>query len=237
MKEKVFRAHTIILIVCLALSLILNGYLYYRLTILTERHSPTFFSFVFSPTMQNITNGNLYLNLTFDVVEGNLTVRADVNKDSYSPDAVLALQFDSDNNGTIDIRYWEEEDFYVYRFLTDDSQFLLRADNSTTPSDSVLWGWLPDGTIYISSMIPSGFWDQVESPFHYCSYSGSICTFFFTFPTKPTDFNLQYPHGWLNGEHGIQGKLVRVLYGIAPPRCEWPIEDMTVYVPPFNFVE
>jgi hypothetical protein len=102
--------------------------------------------------MQNMTRGNLYLNLTFDVVEGNITVKAEINTDSYNPDAFLALQFDSDANGTIDIRYWPEDGSYYYDFEHDDFQFLLRANNHTSPSMDAYWGWLPDGAVYFGRL-------------------------------------------------------------------------------------
>jgi len=229
-----------VLVVCLVVSLFFNGYLYYQLT---SKHSPTFFSFVFDSTMQKLVNGTLYLNLTFEVVEGNLTVKAEVNAESYNRYAALALQFDSDNNGTIDIRYWPEDDIYVYQFFRDDSQFLLRANNMTRRSWDSYWGWLPDGEIYTCSIF-SGFFEQ-KSPFHTCSYKEGVYTFYFTFPVKPTEFNFDIrinstltptEYSWLDGEHGIQGKLVRVLYGIVPFSGE-PERGRAVYVPPFRFIE
>jgi len=212
------------LTVCLAVSLFFNGYLYYKLTRPLEHYSPTFFSFVFGPTMQNITSGNLYLNLTFDIVEGNLTVKAEVNTDSYNRYAALALQFDSDNNGTIDIRYWPEENFYYYDAAEDDLQFLLRADNETRPSMSTYWGWLPDGTIYCYTMVREPI--DYKSPYHYCIFNDGFYTFHFTYRTN----NPNLPH------FAIQGKLVRVLYGIVPINGS-PAEGMAVYVPPFNFMK
>jgi hypothetical protein len=232
----------VVLSVCLAFSLLLSGYLYYELNKSTEHHS-TFFSFVFSPKMQNLTSGNLYLNLTFDIVKGNLTVKAEVNADSYNEDAFLALQFDSDNNGTIDIRQWkvtlgnETFDIYQYDFSRDDSQFLLGVNNKTRPSDFMFWGWFSNGTIYFSRCLPSSYPWTPESPFHSCTYNNSVYTFYFSFPIEPTPLSSgNCP--WLSGEHGIQGKLVRALYGIEPPSdSEHPEEGMTVYIPPFKFME
>ena len=218
------------LTVCLAVSLFFNGYLYYKLTRSLEHYSPTFFSFVFGPTMQNITSGNLYLNLTFDIVEGNLTVKAEVNAESYNPNAFLALQFDSDNNGTIDIRYWPQDDFYTYQYWRDDLQFLLEANNLTLPSLSEYWGWLPNGTIYLDRSPPFSGWAEEESPFHYCVHTNGIYTFYFTYAINNPD----KPH------YAIQGKLVRVLFGIVSTEgVSWPspAEGMAVYVPPFNFME
>ncbi len=97
------------LVSVLAVSLFLNVYFYLELSKTNpeeETAGSSFFSFVFGPTMQNLSEGNLYLNMTLDVVDGNLTVRAEINSDEYNPKAFLVLQFDSDNNGTIDIRYW-----------------------------------------------------------------------------------------------------------------------------------
>jgi len=224
----------VVLTVCLAISLFFNGYLYYKLTRPSEHHSSKFFSFVFGPTQQNITKGNLYLNLTFDVVEGNLTVKAEVNADEYNSDAFLALQFDSDNNGTIDIPYLPEYDYYDYDFEEDDLQFLLRVNNHTRPSHYLYWGWLPNGTIYFSRVLPSMFRWNPPSMFHICTYNGSAYIFRFTFPIEPTTMELFDT----TGKFGIQGKLVRILYGIEPPsNSEVPEKGMTVYVPPFNFME
>jgi hypothetical protein len=184
--------------------------------------------------MQNITTGNLYLNLTFDTYEGNLTVKAEINADSYDSNAVLALQFDSDNNGTIDIRYWPEYDYYSYEFWRDDLQFLLRANNKTTPSSSDYWGWFPNGTIYFSRILPMSQPYLIESLFHRCLYDGTkrLYTFFFTFPIEPTFFSK-----W-GDEYGIQGNLVRVSFCIEPSGSrEKPERGMAVYVPPFNFME
>jgi hypothetical protein len=216
------------------IALFLEGYFYLKSVEKNSEKEPhsTFFSFVFGPTMQNITSGNLYLNLTFDVVGGNLTVKAEVNADSYNPDAVLALQFDSDNNGTIDIRQQEiiynNETIVLYDYFygIDDLQFLLRANNRTLPSDSTFWGWYANGTIYLSEILPSGFWDR-ESTFHYCICTNGVYTFNFTYPIS----NPKNPHD------AIQGKLVRAFFGVAPPQCGIPLEGMAVYVPPFNFME
>jgi hypothetical protein len=184
--------------------------------------------------MQNMTRGNLYLNLTFNVVEGNITVKAEINTDSYNPDAFLALQFDSDGNGTIDLRYWPKDNTYIYHFGVDDSQFLLRVNNYTTPSEDVYWGWLLDGTIYFSRILPMGSPKLIASPFHYCIFEGGIYTFFFTFP-RSIDFNAGWPY---IAHAGIQGKLVRALFGIEPPSSlQEPEKDMAVYAPPFDFVE
>jgi len=166
------------------------------------------------------------------VVGGNLTVKAEVNAGEYNPNAFLALQFDSDNNGTIDIRYWPEENFYYYRFDEDDLQFLLRVANETTESESAYWGWLPEGTIYFSRVLPSIGPYRIKSPFHNCLYNETkgLYTFLFSFPVEPRFL--------MGGVYGIQGKLVRVLYGIEPPsNVEVPEKGMTVYVPPFKFLE
>jgi hypothetical protein len=230
----------VVLSVCLAFSLLFSGYLYYKLNKSTEHHS-TFFSFVFSPKMgysskmQNLTVGNLYLNLTFDVFEGNLTVKAEINADSYDEYAALALQFDSDNNGTIDPAY----------SFKDDLQFFLRPNNMTRPSQLPYWCWEPDGTIWAcSSFSGDGIFER-ESPFHYCTFDEGKYTFYFTFPVNPTEFDFDIrgdgwvqatANSWMNGVHAIQGKLVRVLYGIVP----WngaPEDGMAVYVPPFKFME
>lgn len=244
MKTGLPKVFILILGLCLVISFVFNGYFFWKLTKTDQQvHHSMFFSFVFGPTMQNITRDNLYVNMTFDVVEGNLTVKTEVNTESYNPDAVLALQFDSDNNGTIDIRYSPEDSTYAYYFGQDDSQFLLRTDNNTTPSRSEYWGWLPDGTIYFSRILPSGYPYLQRSPFHSCLFNNGTYTLLFTFPMKLTHFNSGYPYGWLDGIHGteselpgIQGKLVRVLYGIEPePSMEEPEKGMTVCVPPFDF--
>jgi len=239
MSDKQLRFFAIFLCVCLSIALFFDGYLYFKNVGKSpqEEHHSTFFSFVFGPTMQNITKGNLYLNLTFDTVESNLTVKAEINADSYNPDAVLALQFDSDNNGTIDIPYLPELDYYHYSFKDNDLQFLLRVNNKTTPSTSLYWGWLPNGTIYFSGALPMLYPRLLESPFHMCVYKDGVYTFSFTFPVVPTIFDLNWPYGWLCGEYAVQGKLVRVLYSIEPSVVEVPEEGMAVYVPPFKFTE
>ena len=208
------------LTVCLAVSLFFNGYIYYQLT---SKHSPAFFSFVFDSTMQKLVNGTLYLNLTFEVVEGNLTVKAEVNAESYNRYAALALQFDSDNNGTIDIRYWEELDS-GYFGPGDDLAFFLRPNNETRPTTSIHWYWYPDGRIYACSTFSGGFFER-ESPYHYCTYENSVYTFHFTHRRTHENPNL-----------AIQGKLVRVLYGIVPFNGE-AAKGMSVYIPPFKFME
>jgi len=243
-KEKFpIRFLVVVLAVCLGVSLIVNGYFYVRFSNrLEEGHSPTSFSFVWGPTAQKIVNGTLYLNLTFDVVGGNLTVKTEVNGGAYNPNAVLALQFDSDNNGTIDIP--GEEHDYWYSFDKGDSQFLLRSNNKTRQSNSPYWDWLPNGTIWLGNMLKGVF--EYESVYHFCTYKDGIYTFFFTFPIAPTTFDfdvktngsrISTDYSWLNGEHGIQGKLARILYCIAPPEYAVPQKGMTVYVPPFKFME
>jgi len=208
-----------VLVVCLVVSLFFNGYLYYQLT---SKHSPTFFSFVFDSTMQKLVNGTLYLNLTFEVVEGNLTVKAEVNAESYNRYAALALQFDSDNNGTIDIRYWEEIDF-GYFGPGDDLAFFLRPNNETRPATIEYWYWYPDGRIYTCSIF-KGFYER-PSQYHYCTYENGVYTFHFTHRRTHENPNL-----------AIQGKLVRVLYGIVPFNGG-ALKGMSVYIPPFKFME
>jgi hypothetical protein len=228
----------ITLSVCLLASLLFSAYLYSRLLERQQAHHSTFFSFVFSPTMQNITTGNLYLNLTFDTYLENLTVKAKVNADNYDSNAVLALQFDSDNNGTIGIREGTDEHgdrYYTYFFRTDDLQFLLEANNLTLLSDSTFWGWYADGTIYMARSPPFSGWAELESSFHFCTYENGVYTFNFTFPVEPRAglFGTDLPLG-------IQGSLVRALFAIIPtPGHNWyePPKGMAVYVPPFNFKE
>jgi hypothetical protein len=228
-----------VLICFLLVSLASNVYFYLKDAQEAGRpmHHSSFFSFVIGPSMQNMTRGNLYLNLTFDVVEGNITVKAEINTDSYNPDAFLALQFDSDANGTIDIRYWPEDGSYYYDFEHDDFQFLLRANNHTSPSMDAYWGWLPDGAVYFGRVLPSPYPKQIESPFHTCAYSEGIYTFSFTFSADSAVPNLGWPYGWLHASHGIRGKLVRALYGVEPSLdISFAKKGMTAYVPPFNFM-
>jgi len=233
MEHKTLTVLVVVLAICLTISLGFNGYTYLKLTSDQPPYHITFFSFVFGPTMQNITQGNLYLNMTFDIEEGNLTVKAEVNTDSYNPNAFLALQFDSDNNGTIDIPYRSEEDFYYYTFGENDLQFLLRVDNQTTVSLSEYWGWLPGDRVYFSRILPRTYPYRIESPFHYCLYNRFVYTVIFSFPRSPKFLN----GSWVSGEYGIQGDLVRALYGIESPlSSESPEKGMTVYVPPFNFM-
>ncbi len=233
------------LAVCLVFSLSFVIYDYLSPTGNQPAHHSTFFSFVFDPKSQNLTSGNQYLNLTFDIIEGNLTVKVEVNTEGYNSNAFLALQFDSDNNGTIDVPYVPEADFYFYTFGRNDLQFLLRVNNYTTPSLSDWWGWLPGDRIYFGrGALPNSLPYQIKSPFHYCLYNGGVYTFFFTFPAKPTVCaTATWPYSWLfeGGTIGlppIQGTLVRVLYGIEPPlNSAYPEKGATVYVPPFNFME
>ncbi len=229
--DKFLKTLIAVLAVCLAISLFFNGYVYWKLS--EENNNPmhhsTFFSFVFGSAQQNISAGNLYLNVTFSTAEGNLTVKAEVNAENYSSNAFLALQFDSDNNGTIDI---PEVDAYFYRRC--DLQFFLQADNQTLWSMAPFWGWDANGKIYFGyMMVKMQAW--LKSTFHFCTYNNGIYTFQFTFPIHPTEIAL-----FGNGETGpfsIQGRLVRALFGVTPPRSMEPPEGMTVYVPPFNFVE
>jgi hypothetical protein len=186
--------------------------------------------------MQNITEGDLYLNLTFDTYNGNLTVKAEINADGYDSNAVLALQFDSDNNGTIDIREGTDEHgkYYFYFCRIDDLQFLLEANNLTLPSVSDFWGWYADGTVYMARSPPFSGWAELESSFHFCAYESGVYTFNFTFPVEPT------AELFGEGPFGIQGSLVRALFAIIPtPGANWyePPKGMAVYVPPFNFME
>lgn len=194
--------------------------------------------------MQNLTTGNLCLNLTFDVVKDNLTVKAEINADGFDPNAFLALQFDSDNNGTIDIRQRDivfeggTVTVYEYWFSDDDSQFLLRATNMTTPSKDSFWVWFSNGTIGFGRVVKQT--RIIESPFHKCVYNetNKLYTFSFTFPIYPTEFSFFGSYGWLSGTHAILGRLVRIAYGIEPPSNTEKVEEgMMVYVPPFDYTE
>jgi hypothetical protein len=221
----------VVLVVCLAISLFFDGYFYWKLAEENSRpmHHSTFFSFVFGPSQQNISAGNIYLNLTFDTVEGNLTVKAEVNAENYNPNSFLTLQFDSDNNGTIDI----PQLYYFYGRC--DLQFFLQADNQTLLSMSPSWDWDANGKIYFGYMLilrQSWF----KSTFHFCTYSNGIYVFRFTFPIRPMEI-APFGSGYGTSTLGIQGRLVRALFGIAPLGSMEPAKGMTVYVPPFNFME
>lgn len=222
-----------VLAIALAVSLFFNAYLYLGQKPKEEEHSSTFFSFSWDRFSQKLLNETLYLNLTFDIVNENLTVKAEVYLGYYDPYATLALQFDSDNNGTLDIC----PSWLPYIFYERDRQFFLRANNNTRPSYEDYWRWDADGTIGTNSEWSGSFPYETQSPFHYCVYENGTYTFHFSFPTKPTFFNFtSSPLSLFDGEHAIRGKLVRVLFGIVP----WSRiaeECMTVYVPPFKFME
>jgi len=117
------------ILMILGFSLFFNGYLYYKLTKSLEHRSPTFFSFVWSSEQQNITEGPLYINMTFERVGENLSVIIKINDDDYnalpawSPDKLIIV-FDANGNGTID----DEDVFGYFYWLTANNETI------TTPA-------------------------------------------------------------------------------------------------------
>ncbi len=81
-----------------------------------------------------------------------------------------------------------------------------------------------------------------KTAFHTATFNqtSGLYTFLFTFPINPTTFNFEWGtyNSWLNGEHGIEGKLARVAFGIKGTVLGGqPEKGMAVYVPPFRFME
>jgi len=158
------------LTVCLAVSLFFNGYFYYELTKPAEHQGPTFFSFVWSPEQQNITEGPLYVNMTFERIGNNLSVIIKINDDDYnalpawSPDKLITV-FDANGNGTID-----EEDVFGYFYW-------LTANNETITTPAGL-------NLELLEVHPRPMsCNRGLSKFHTCTFkSGEGYTFNCTFP-------------------------------------------------------
>ena len=167
------------LTVCLAVSLFFNGYLYYELTRPTEHQSPTFFSFVWSPEQQNITEGPLYINMTFERIDENLSVIIKINDDDYHagggeqcPDFLLIVfDFDGDGEADLGMGYW------------------FTSDNRTMTSGS--FGWELEKGVTIAAMLSTRL-----SVLHTCTFkAGEGYVFNCTFPIAGGYFhgNEAYP--------------------------------------------
>jgi len=146
------------LAVGLAVSLFFNGYLYYQLTKPAERHGPTFFSFVWSSEQQKLTEGPLYINMTFERVGDNLSVIIKINDDDYNvskdfyyirPD-MLIICFDSYGN---DSSITPDDTFYHYG---------LRPDNIS------VYAIYLDSELIHHPMGPALGLDK--SDYHYCTF-------------------------------------------------------------------
>jgi hypothetical protein len=196
------------LTVCLAVSLFFNGYLYYELTRPTEHQSPTFFSFVWSSEReQNITEGPLYINMTFERIGENLSVIIKINDDDYNvmdsyggekPDA-LFIVFDSyanDTTGSINLN----DTFYYY---------LLRPDNTTTEGPRLFLDCQLNPHIFMSGL--SSF---KLSDFHTCTFK----------PNEGYMFNCTFP---------IYGKWREIHSDVVTLR--YMDVAGSVYIPPFHF--
>jgi len=162
------------LTVCLAVSLFFNGYLYYKLTRPLEHYSPTFFSFVWSSEQQNITEGTLYINMTFERIGENLSVIIKINDDDYNalydwfdikPDALFICFDFNGNDSSINLN----DTVFCY---------LLRPDNTT------VFGNFVDLELIAHFIGPSLSLD--DSDVHYCTFK----------PNEGYIFNCTFPiHG------------------------------------------
>jgi len=162
------------LTVCLAVSLFFNGYFYYELTKPAEHQGPTFFSFVWSPEQQNITEGPLYVNMTFERIGEILSVIIEINDDDYqcghwtAPDALI-LWFDVNGDGYVG---FDDLPVVSYYWLKPDNTTLSR--RLVNPLDLTLCGAQPQ--------VPPKI---VKSPVHACTFKqGEGYVFNCTFPLK-----------------------------------------------------
>jgi len=163
---------TVVLAVCLVVSLLFNGYFYIMLSNNGDEanYGPAFFSFVWSPEQQNITEGPLYVNMTFERTGNNLSVTIKINDDDYNvlydqfhiKSDTLIICFDSYGN---DSSITLDDTFYYYG---------LRPDNTTVYGNFVDLELIPH---FIGSSL-----SRDNSDVHYCTFKlneGYIfnCTF------------------------------------------------------------
>jgi len=202
-----------VLAVCLVVSLFFNGYLYYDLTRSAEHQSPTFFSFVWSPEAQNITEGPLYINMTFERIGENLSVTIKINDDDYcvtgsggtGPDALL-LWFDVNGDGYIS---WPGDPGSTYYWLKPNNRTLF--DVIVDPYNLTLGPIQPSATGY-----------ETESPFHTCVFM----------PEEGYIFNCTFPlkYKWFS-------EISRAGHDISSDVVTLRFTDVngSVYIPPFHF--
>jgi len=200
-----------VLAVCLAVSLFFNGYLYYDLTRSAEHQSSTFFSFVWSPEAQNITEGPLYINMTFERIGENLSVIIRINDDDYDvmeanwsivPDALIVC-FDFDGNDS------------AITVADTVQAYLLRPDNTSDPGYCGLFLDLELIDHFIGPSLVLR-----ESDFHYCTFK----------PNEGYVFNCTFP---LRGREIDTIELRRIRSDIVTLR--YKDVNGSVYIPPFHF--
>jgi len=193
------------LTVCLAVSLFFNGYFYYQLSKPAGHQGPTFFSFVWSSEQQNITEGPLHINMTFERIGDNLSVIIKINDDDYNvmdsssgekPDA-LFIVFDSyGNESSITVA----DTFYYY---------LLRPDNTTTEGPRLFLDCELNPHIMFS-----GQCTFILSDFHTCTFK----------PNEGYVFNCTFP---------IHGKWREIRSNVVTLR--YIDVGGSVYISPFHF--
>jgi len=207
LKEKfaVLKVLVVVLAVCLGVSLFFNGYLYYKLTRSLEL---SFFSFVWSSKQQKITNGTLYINMTFERIGENLSVIIKINDDDYDviedqwnvrPDTLIICFDFYGNDSAITV----DDTFAAY---------LLRPNNMSG------WGVFIDLELICHWMAPP--LEFYESDFHYCTFK----------PDEGYVFNCTFP---LRGVEGYAMEFRRIRSDVATLR--YIDVNGSVYIPPFHF--
>jgi len=197
-----------VLAVCLVVSLFFNGYFYYQLSKSAEYQIPTFFSFVWSSEQQKLTEGPLYINMTFERIGDNLSVIIKINDDDYDviedqwnvrPDTLIICFDFYGNDSAITV----DDTFEAY---------LLRPDNMSGRGvfidSELIFHWMaPPLTFY-------------ESDFHYCTFK----------PDEGYVFNCTFP---LRGVEGYAMEFRRIRSDVVTLR--YIDVNGSVYIPPFHF--
>jgi hypothetical protein len=186
MKMSKFQIAGLVLIVCLATSVVFNGYLLLNYGCEpAECKSKTFvfyelnrypfypfFTFNFSVDYRKlILNSTEFLRveITFNWETDNLTVIATVNDDDY------------DNMDSLDLLFDANEDGYFENF------YRLGVDNRTIPLS-----YMP----YLSPIGGIGWKVQampIPSSYHYCTFNDSGYFFHFSIPKETINFHLPMP--------------------------------------------
>lgn len=217
----------VLLSASLVASLSLNAFLYNNLAH-SYNHS-SFHSFRWGPAEQNIVpNGTLYINMTFERVDGNLTMTVKINDDDYNvqwkePDYLL-LQFE-------DFKYYD----YPYPV-----RFWLRADNRTYSEGS----YMLNPELILTGI--GSFHIPAKSLYHTCVFKPDEgYTFHFSFPTESSPLvnstTGYLPFTWSRTSSGrdlsyiypISGSVVKFRFHDCPDGLVYV--NRSIYVPWFNF--
>jgi len=170
------RWKTTFLSLVLASAFVFAVYAYWSLSITNSSSaSKKSFSFIWGPEAQNITLGTLYLNMTFEIVNGNLSIVAKINDDEYGANPAFSQEFETWGKDGLDL-VLDRNDNGKIDFGSSDKPYIFWDNNRTMAYDCILLGNKSLGIPKFPSAL---------SPYHRCVFNeGTGYTFTISLPLQ-----------------------------------------------------